>query len=123
MKKKSNLYLIEHSIIIDNLKPFRKIGNDLYIVKLDCNNKSIIEYYSHIQNDKRLWLKGLYDDYIVIDSYGKVFGLIIVGEDINIAIKKILKNYKLWKRHVDYDTYKIKQLMKYVAYKIKIGEY
>lgn len=123
MKTNTNLYLIEKGLIIDNLKPIRKICKDLYIVKLDSDNKCIIDYYTHIQNNRLSYLRGLYDDCIVIDKYGRLFGIIINGENVNIATKKILKNYKLFKKNVDYETYKIKQLMKYVSYKIKIGEY
>lgn len=123
MKTHTNLYFIEKGLIIDNLKPIRKICKDLYIVKLDSDNKCIIDYYTHIQNNKLSFLKGLYDDCIVIDKYGSLFGIIINGENVNIATKKILKHYKLFKKNVDYETYKIKQLMKYVSYKIKIGEY
>lgn len=123
MKTHTNLYFIEKGLIIDNLKPIRKICKDLYIVKLDSDNKCIIDYYTHIQNNKLSFLKGLYDDCIVIDKYGSLFGIIINGENVNIATKKILKHYKLFKKNVDYETYKIKRLMMYVAYKIKIGEY
>lgn len=123
MKTNTNLYLIENGLIIDNLKPIRKICKDLYIVKLDSDNKCIIEYYTYLQNNRLSYLKGLYDDCIVIDNYGRLFGIIINGENVNIATKKILKNYKLFKKNVDYKTYKIKRLMMYVAYKIKIGEY
>lgn len=123
MKTNTNLYLIENGLIIDNLKPFKKIYKDLYIVKLDCDNKRIIEYYTNLQNERLSYLKGLYDDYIVIDKYGKMLGIIINGENINIAIKNILRHYRLFKKNVNYETYKIKRLMMYVAYKIKIGEY
>lgn len=123
MKTNTYLYFIDNGLIIDNLKPIRKICKDLYIVKLDSDNKCIIEYYTCIQNNKSSYLKGLYDDCIVIDKYGKIFGIIINGENVNIATKRILKQYKLFKKNVDYETYKIKRLMMYVAYKIKIGEY
>lgn len=123
MKTNTYLYFIDNGLIIDNLKPIRKICKDLYIVKLDSDNKCIIEYYTRIQNNKSSYLKGLYDDCIVIDKYGKIFGIIINGENVNIATKRILKHYKLFKKNVDYETYKIKRLMMYVAYKIKIGEY
>lgn len=123
MKTKTNLYFINDGLIIDNLKPFKKIYKDLYIVKLDCDNKRIIEYYTNLQNERLSYLKGLYDDYIVIDKYGKMFGIIINGENENIAIKNILRYYRLFKKNVNYETYKIKRLMMYVAYKIKIGEY
>lgn len=123
MKTNTNLYFIENGLIIDNLKPFKKICKDLYIVKLDCDNKRIIEYYTDLQNERPSYLIGLYDDYIVIDKYGKMFSIIINGENINIAIKNILRHYRLFKKNVDYEIYKIKRLMMYVAYKIKIGEY
>lgn len=123
MKTNTYLYFIDNGLIIDNLKPIRKICKDLYIVKLDSDNKCIIEYYTRIQNNKSSYLKGLYDDCIVIDKYGKIFGIIINGENVNIATKRILKQYKLFKKNADYETYKIKRLMMYVAYKIKIGEY
>lgn len=123
MKTNTYLYFIENGLIIDYLKPIRKICKDLYIVKLDSDNKCIIDYYTRIQNNRCSYLRGLYDDYIVIDTYGRLFGIIINGENVNIATKKILKRYKLFKKNVDYETYKIKQLMMYVAYKIKIGEY
>lgn len=98
MKTNTYLYFIENGLIIDYLKPIRKICKDLYIVKLDSDNKCIIDYYTRIQNNRCSYLRGLYDDYIVIDTYGRLFGIIINGENVNIATKKILKRYKLFKK-------------------------
>lgn len=61
---------------------------------------------------------------LLIDKYGKLELVILKQQkNANELIKRFIKGYKKFKKETDYETYKLKQLMRYVYYKIKIGEY
>ena len=124
MKRKPKLFIITNGLLIDKLLPCRKVSKDLYLVKIDTGNRCIIDYYTHLQCNKHSMFRGLYNDYLLVDKYGKLELVILKHQkNANELIKRFIKGYKKFKKEIDFETYKLKQLMKYVAYKIKIGEY
>lgn len=124
MKKKTYLFVIDNKVLIDNLKPCRKVSKDLFLVKIDEDNRCIIDYYTRMQLKLNEPLRALYNDYLVIDKFGTIVTVILTCfKHKNDLINKSIKKYNKFKKDTDYRTYKLKQLMKYVSYKIKIGEY
>lgn len=124
MKKKTYLFVIDNKVLIDKLKPCRKVSKDLFLVKIDEDNRCIIDYYTRLQLKLKEPLRVLYNDYLVVDKYGAIITVILTCfKHKNDLIKKSIKKYNKFKKDCDYKTYKLKQLMKYVSYKIKIGEY
>lgn len=124
MKKKTYLFVIDNKVLIDKLKPCRKVSKDLFLVKIDEDNRFIIDYYTSLQFKLKEPLRALYNDYLVIDKFGTIVTVILTCfKHKNDLIKKSIKKYNKFKKDTDYKTYKLKQLMKYVSYKIKIGEY
>ena len=122
MKKKTYLFVIDNKVLVDKLKPCKKVSQDLFLVKIDEDNRCIIDYYTHLQLNEPL--RVLYNDYLVIDKYGTIVTVILTCfKHKNDLIKNSVKKYKKFKKDINYKTYKLKQLMKYVSYKIKIGEY
>ena len=43
MKKKMYLFIIDNKVLIDKLKPCRKVSKDLFLVKIDEDNRCIID--------------------------------------------------------------------------------
>lgn len=124
MKKKTYLFVIDNKVLIDKLKPCRKVSKDLFLVKIDEDNRCIIDYYTRLQLKLKEPLRVLYNDYLVVDKFGTIVTVILTYfKHKNDLIKKSIKKYNTFKKDIDYKTYKLKQLMKYVSYKIKIGEY
>lgn len=126
MKKKSknNLFIIENGLLIDKLVPCRKINKDLYLILTDKYNRCIIDYYTYMQRKVHSKFRVLYNDFLVVDKYGKVVLIILKQQkNVNELIKRFIKDYKNFKKETDYETYKLKRLILYVNYKIKIGEY
>lgn len=124
MKKKMYLFVIDNKVLIDNLKPCRKVSKDLFLVKIDEDNRCIIDYYTRLQFKLKEPLRALYNDYLVIDKFGTIVTVILTCfKHKNDLINNSIKKYNKFKKDTDYKTYKLKQLMKYVSYKIKIGEY
>jgi hypothetical protein len=124
MKKKTYLFVIDNKVLIDKLKPCRKVSKDLFLVKIDEDNRCIIDYYTRLQFKLKEPLRALYNDYLVIDKFGTIVTVILTCfKHKNDLIKKSIKKYKKFKKGSNYKTYKLKQLIKYVSYKIKIGEY
>jgi hypothetical protein len=124
MKKKTYLFVIDNKVLIDNLKPCRKVSKDLFLVKIDEDNRCIIDYYTRFQLKLKEPLRVLYNDYLVVDKFGTIVTVILTCfKHKNDLIKKSIKKYNTFKKDIDYKKYKLKQLMKYVVYKIKIGEY
>lgn len=124
MKKKMYLFIIDNKVLIDKLKPCRKVSKDLFLVKIDEDNRCIIDYYTRLQFKLKEPLRALYNDYLVIDKFGTIVSVILTCfKQKNDLINKSIKKYNKFKKDTDYKTYKLKQLMKYVSYKIKIGEY
>lgn len=123
-KRKNNLFIIENGLLIDKLVPCRKLSKDLYLILTDKHNRFMIEYYTYMQGKVLSKYRGLFNDFLVVDKYGKVI-LIILKQQKNVdeLIKRIIKDYKNFKKESDYETYKLKRLILYVNYKIKIGEY
>lgn len=123
-KRKNNLFIIENGLLIDKLVPCRKISKDLYLILTDKYNRFMIDYYTHMQGKVHSKFSGLYNDFLVIDKYGKVVLIILKQQkNVNELIKRFIKGYKNFKKETDYETYKLKRLILYVNYKIKIGEY
>lgn len=128
MKRKTKLFIINKGILIDKLVPYRKVSKDLYLIKLDDDNRSLIDHYNQIQNDKLYnempYLKWWYVDRIIVDKYGKFCGYKFSKEvGYSYPIKHYIECYEKFKKEIDFETYKSKQLMEYVAYKNKIGKY
>lgn len=124
MKKKTYLFVIDNKVLIDKLKPCRKVSKDLFLVKIDEDNRCIIDYYTRVQLKLNEPLRVLHNDYLVIDKFGTIVTVILTYfKHKNDLINKSIKKYNKFKKDTDYKTYKLKQLMKYVSYKIKIGEY
>lgn len=124
MKKKTYLFVIDNKVLIDKLKPCRKVSKDLFLVQIDEDNRFIIDYYTRLQLKLKEPLRALYNDYLVIDKFGTIVTVILTCfKHKNDLIKKSIKKYNKFKKDTDYKTYKLKQLIKYVSYKIKIGEY
>lgn len=124
MKRKPKLFIITNGLLIDKLLPCRKVSKDLYLVKIDTNNICIIEYYTRLQCNKHSMFRGFYNDYLLVDKYGKLELVISKHQkNANELIKRFIKGYKNFKKETDYETYKLKRLILYVNYKIKIGEY
>lgn len=126
MKKKSknNLFIIENGLLIDKLVPCRKINKDLYLILTDKYNRFMIDHYTYMQGKVHSKFRGLYNDFLVVDKYGKVVLIILKQQkNVNELIKRFIKDYKNFKKETDYETYKLKRLILYVNYKIKIGEY
>lgn len=124
MKKKTYLFVIDNKVLIDKLKPCRKVSKDLFLVKIDEDNKCIIDYYTRLQFKLKEPLRALHNDYLVIDKFGTIVSVILTCfKHKNDLIKKSIERYNKFKKDTDYKTYKLKQLIKYVSYKIKIGEY
>lgn len=124
MKKKTYLFVIDNKVLIDKLKPCIKVSKDLFLVKIDEDNRFIIDYYTRLQLKLKEPLRVLYNDYLVIDKFGTIVTVILTCfKHKNDLIKKSIKKYNKFKKDTDYETYKLKQLIKYVSYKIKIGEY
>lgn len=124
MKKKTYLFVIDNKVLIDKLKPCRKVSKDLFLVKIDEDNRCIINYYTRLQLKLKEPLRVLYNDYLVVDKFGTIVTVILTCfKHKNELIKKSIKKYNTFKKDNDYKTYKLKQLIKYVSYKIKIGEY
>lgn len=124
MKRKPKLFIITNGLLIDKLLPCRKVSKDLYLVKIDTGNRCIIDYYTYLQCNKHSMFRGLYNDYLLIDKYGKLELVILKQQkNANELIKRYIKGYKKFKKEIDFEMYKLKQLVKYVSYKIKIGEY
>lgn len=124
MKKKMYLFIIDNKVLIDKLVPCRKISKDLYLILTDKYNRFMIDYYTYMQGKVHSKFRGLYNDFLVVDKYGKVVLIILKQQkNVNELIKRFIKVYENFKKETDYETYKLKQLMKYVSYKIKIGEY
>ena len=124
MKKKTYLFVIDNKVLIDKLQPCRKVSKDLFLVKIDEDNRCIIDYYTRLQLKLKEPLRVLYNDYLVVDKFGTIVTVILTYfKHKNDLIEKSIKKYKKFKKDTDYKTYKLKQLMKYVSYKIKIGEY
>lgn len=123
-KRKNNLFIIENGLLIDKLVPCRKLSKDLYLILTDKHNRFMIDYYTYMQGKVLSKYRGLYNDFLVVDKYGKVV-LIILKKQKNFdeLIKRFIKGYKNFKKETDYETYKLKRLILYVNYKIKIGEY
>lgn len=123
-KRKNNLFIIENGLLIDKLVPCRKINKDLYLILTDKHNRSMIDYYTYMQRKVQSKFRGLYNDFLVVDKYGKVVLIILKQQkNVNELIKRFIKGYKNFKKETDYETYKLKRLILYVNYKIKIGEY
>lgn len=123
-KRKNNLFIIENGVLIDKLVPCRKISKDLYLILTDKHNRFMIEYYTSMQGKVHSKFRGLYNDFLVVDKYGKVVLIILKKQkNVNELIKRFIKGYKNFKKETDYETYKLKRLILYVNYKIKIGEY
>nr|DAI46669.1 MAG TPA: hypothetical protein [Caudoviricetes sp.] len=124
MKKKTYLFVIDNKVLVDKLKPCRKVSKDLFLVKIDEDNRCVIDYYTRLQLKLKEPLRVLYNDYLVVDKFGTIVTVILTCfKHKNDLIKKSIKKYNTFKKDSDYKTYKLKQLMKYVSYKIKIGEY
>lgn len=123
-KMKNNLFIIENGLLIDKLVPCRKLSKDLYLILTDKYNRFMIDYYTYMQGKVLSKYRGLYYDFLVVDKYGKVV-LIILKQQKNVdeLIKRSIKGYENFKKETDYETYKLKRLILYVNYKIKIGEY
>lgn len=123
-KRKNNLFIIENGLLIDKLVPCRKISKDLYLILTDKYNRFMIEYYTYMQGKVHSKFRGLYNDFLVVDKYGKVVLIILKQQkNVNELIKRFIKDYENFKKETDYETYKLKRLILYVNYKIKIGEY
>lgn len=123
-KRKNNLFIIENGLLIDKLVPCRKISKDLYLILTDEHNRFMIDYYTYMQGKVLSKYRGLYNDFIVVDKYGKVVLIILKQQkNVNELIKRFIKGYQKFKKETDYETYKLKRLILYVNYKIKIGEY
>lgn len=123
-KRKNNLFIIENGLLIDKLVPCRKISKDLYLILTDKYNRFMIEYYTYMQGKVYSKFRGLYNDFLVVDKYGKVVLIILKQQkNVNELIKRFIKGYENFKKETDYETYKLKRLILYVNYKIKIGEY
>lgn len=123
-KRKNNLFVIENGLLIDKLVPCRKISKDLYLILTDKHNRFMIDYYTYMQGKVLSKYRGLYNDFILVDKYGKVVLIILKQQkNVNELIKRFIKGYQKFKKETDYDTYKLKRLILYVNYKIKIGEY
>ena len=123
-KRKNNLFIIENGLLIDKLVPCRKISKDLYLILTDKHNRFMIDYYTYMQGKVLSKYRGLYNDFIVVDKYGKVVLIILKQQkNVNELIKRFIKGYQKFKKETDYETYKLKRLILYVNYKIKIGEY
>lgn len=124
MKKKTYLFVIDNKVLIDYLKPCRKVSKDLFLVKIDEDNRCIIDYYTRLQFKLKEPLRALHNDYLVIDKFGTIVTVILTCfKHKNDLINNSIKKYNKFKKDTDYKTYKLKQLIKYVSYKIKIGEY
>lgn len=123
-KRKNNLFIIENGLLIDKLVPCRKISKDLYLILTDKHNRFMIEYYTCMQGEVHSKFRCLYNDFLVVDKYGKVVLIILKQQkNVNELIKRFIKDYENFKKETDYETYKLKRLILYVNYKIKIGEY
>lgn len=123
-KRKNNLFIIENGLLIDKLVPCRKLSKDLYLILTDKHNRFMVEYYTHMQGKVLSKYRGLYYDFLVVDKYGKVVSIILKQQkNVDELIKRFIKGYKNFKKETDYETYKLKRLILYVNYKIKIGEY
>lgn len=123
-KRKNNLFIIENGLLIDKLVPCRKISKDLYLILTDKYNRFMIDYYTYMQGKVYSKFRGLYNDFLVVDKYGKVVLIILKQQkNVNELIKRFIKGYDNFKKETDYETYKLKRLILYVNYKIKIGEY
>lgn len=123
-KRKKNLFIIENGLLIDKLVPCRKINKDLYLILTDKHNRFMIDYYTYMQGNVNSKFRGLCNDFLVVDKYGKVVLIILKQQkNVNELIKRFIKGYKNFKKETDYETYKLKRLILYVNYKIKIGEY
>lgn len=123
-KRKNNLFIIENGLFIDKLVPCRKISKDLYLILTDKYNRFMIDYYTHMQGEVHSKFRCLYNDFLVVDKYGKVVLIILKQQkNVNELIKRFIKDYENFKKETDYETYKLKRLILYVNYKIKIGEY
>lgn len=123
-KRKNNLFIIENGLLIDKLVPCRKISKDLYLILTDEHNRFMIDYYTYMQGKVLSKYRGLYNDFLVVDKYGKVVLIILKQQkNVNELIKRFIKGYQKFKKETDYETYKLKRLILYVNYKIKIGEY
>lgn len=123
-KRKNNLFIIENGLLIDKLIPCRKISKDLYLILTDKYNRFMIEYYTCMQGKVHSKFRGLYNDFLVVDKYGKVVLIILKQQkNVNELIKRFIKGYENFKKETDYETYKLKRLILYVNYKIKISEY
>lgn len=124
MKKKTYLFVIDNKVLIDKLQPCRKVSKDLFLVKIDEDNRCIIDYYTRLQLKLKEPLRVLYNDYLVVDKFGTIVTVILTCfKHKNDLINNSIKKYNKFKKDTDYKTYKLKQLIKYVFYKIKIGEY
>lgn len=123
-KRKNNLFVIENGLLIDKLVPCRKISKDLYLILTDKHNRFMIDYYTYMQGKVLSKYRGLYNDFLLVDKYGKVVLIILKQQkNVNELIKRFIKGYQKFKKETDYETYKLKRLILYVNYKIKIGEY
>lgn len=124
MKKQMYLFVIDNKVLIDYLKPCRKVSKDLFLVKIDEDNRCIIDYYTRLQFKLKEPLRALHNDYLVIDKFGTIVTVILTCfKHKNDLINNSIKKYNKFKKDTDYKTYKLKQIIKYVSYKIKIGEY
>lgn len=84
----------------------------------------MIDYYTYMQGKVHSKFRVLYNDFLVVDKYGKVVLIILKQQkNVNELIKRFIKCYENFKKETDYETYKLKRLILYVNYKIKIGEY
>lgn len=123
-KRKNKLFIIENGLLIDKLVPCRKISKDLFLILTDKYNRFMIDYYTYMQGKVNSKFRGLYNDFLVVDKYGKVVLIILKQQkNVNELIKRFIKGYENFKKETDYETYILKRLILYVNYKIKIGEY
>lgn len=99
MKRKPKLFIITNGLLIDKLLPCRKVSKDLYLVKIDTNNSCIIDYYTHLQCNKQSMFRGLYNDYLLVDKYGKLELVVLKHQkNANELIKRFIKGYKKFKK-------------------------
>ena len=77
MRRKNKTFIIDSGILVDNLVIYRVLTKDLYLIKIDTENRLVVDYYTSIQNNEKFFLKALEDDYIVIDKYGTLYDIIM----------------------------------------------
>lgn len=122
---KNELFILQEDIFVDKLFWFEKINKDLYVIELTYHNRMFIsEYCRHLT--KVEFMLPLQNQYWIVDKYGKIVDT--KNFDFYKGYKKqwyknMIKKYNQFKKDIDYNSYKLKQLMRYVYYKVQLKEY